>query len=188
MQNGWTLALAHLASRLLQPGDWRQAAEDGCGAICALEGVRRVAVFRLLGQGGAAPAQRCLVDCHRPGLAALGEATGVLAPPGRWLAGASGRLRKGLVATGRAAGESGPVRHFLDHFGIVRYLIAPLMVDGRWWGHIFLDIDDSGAGWTEERIAVVSTMTVLIAQAIKRDESPAAMSEATRLAMLQSSP
>lgn len=192
VHDGWTFALARLATDLQRSQDWHEAATEACRALCALDGMRRVVMFRVMAgdgrPGSPGLVQHCVVDRHRPGLAALGPAMQDIAAPGRWLAGAASRLRRGQVVTGRAAAEGDGARAFLDHFAIVHFLVVPVMVAGRWWGHLCFDADDGRGAWSDAQVAGARAMAVLIGQAIGQAEEMAILGEATRVAMVQAAP
>ena len=62
------------------------------------------------------------------------------------------------------------------------------MVNGQWWGHIGFDDCVSEHNWSESERAVLETIAYLLGDAIELSTSSLVMSEATRVAMLQTAP
>ena len=68
------------------------------------------------------------------------------------------------------------------------FVSFPIWVNGAWWGHVGLDDCVKERQWTLAEKSVLRTLGYLIGDAVELSSSSLVMSEAARLAMLNTAP
>lgn len=72
-----------------------------------------------------------------------------------------------VVTVSHTASE--PVRQFLDQTSVVTCLLVPIMVEGRYWGHIRFDDCLSEHGWAPDDIKILTMLAQVIGAAATRE-------------------
>jgi PAS domain S-box-containing protein len=155
-------------------------------------GVSRVYLFQVheLSTGGLG--QTCLFDWAAPGLKILstdsrniGER--LLETDDVVMEWAEAR-RKGEMIEGHTRDLSGYLRGDFEYQQIKSFISFPIWVNGHWWGHLGFDDCVKERQWTESEKSVLRAICYLLGDAIELSTSSLVMSEATRVAMLQTAP
>jgi PAS domain S-box-containing protein len=87
-------------------------------------------------------------------------------------------LGRGDVVHGRVAEFPASERPTLTDFGIRSILIAPLLVDGEWWGYVGFDECHRDRAWTQVEIDALRAAAGTLAAAIERERSDRRLREA----------
>ncbi|MBS9476966.1 putative bifunctional diguanylate cyclase/phosphodiesterase [Ancylobacter radicis] len=179
--------MSSLIAGLPRHDDWIEDLAPHLARLGAELTLSRVAVFEVHNSVDSGLGVTCRVDWAQPGLASL---IGTAHPPVRlgeaddlqreW----AGRRIRGEVIEGRTCDLYGYLAVFFRAARIVSFYTVPIMVDGRWWGHLCISSDDPQREWSSEERGALQAIAALIALAIERSQGARALSEATRLAML----
>jgi PAS domain S-box-containing protein len=82
----------------------------------------------------------------------------------------------------------GYLREDFEYQRIKSFISYPIWVNGVWWGHIGFDDCVAERDWDVSEQSVLRTLAYLIGDAVELSVSSLVMSEATRLAMLNTAP
>ncbi|HYH23403.1 MAG TPA: PAS domain S-box protein [Azospirillum sp.] len=106
----------------------------------------------------------------------------------RTLAGWACELLRGRPVHAAAADLGEPFRSLLEAHGVRSTLIVPVMIDGRWWGHIAFDDAIPARAWSALEIEVLESAAATLAGTIQRTRTDAELhrSEARRRAIVES--
>ncbi len=96
--------------------------------------------------------------------------------------------RRGEMIEGHTRNLSGHLRSLFDLQGTKSFISFPIWVNGAWWGHVGFDETRQERAWTISERSVLRTLAYLIGDAVELSVSSLVMSEATRMAMLNSAP
>ena len=66
-----------------------------------------------------------------------------------------------------------PARSILQSLQIESVLIVPIIIDGRWWGHIKFDDCHNEREWNEAEVSILTAMGASVGSAIARRRSEA---------------
>ena len=99
-----------------------------------------------------------------------------------WLA----PLRAGVAVKAQRATAQGGVLQLFKLFGAYSALVVPIMVDGRYWGHITIDVCRQERDWNSAEVDALRTLADLIGTAITRERHLAEIAKANTI--IQSSP
>lgn len=179
-------ALAHVAVTLRSDEGWPACIDAATAEIAdALDAVHGW-IFRLCEQGDGRLRQRALSHWARPGFEPPDFAE---APDGdaevddptllEW----SMRRRRGEIVAAATRDVAEPLRTRLARRGIAAILSVPILVAGRWWGHVTVGRADD-RGWSAAERSFLGTATELVAAAINASESGAAAALASRAAII----
>jgi PAS domain S-box-containing protein len=184
--------IADAAMRFRNSRNWR----DHIGTIMAQVGeglgLSRVYLYQVheLDDGGLG--QTCQVDWHSPGLKPLAtddrnikERIDDDDPIWQdW----SARRRRGEMVEAHARDLTGHLREDFDYQQVKSFISFPIWVNGVWWGHVGFDDCVKEREWSLAERSVLRTLGYLIGDAVELSSSSLVMSEATRLAMLNTAP
>jgi len=155
-------------------------------------GISRVYLFQVHEIVGGGLGQSCLFDWAAAGLETLADdprnLNERLSQSDPLLAEWAARRRRGETIAGHTRDLKGYLRADFEHQKIKSFIIATIMVNGQWWGHIGFDDCVREREWDESERAVLETIAYLLGDAIELSTSSLVMSEATRVAMLQTAP
>ncbi|CAN5463356.1 sensor histidine kinase [soil metagenome] len=184
--------IADAAGRFRHSRDWTEHIGPVMEQVGEGLGVSRVYLFQVheLESGGLG--QTCRGDWASPGLKPLaGDERNVSEPilendetMLKW----AERRRRGEIIAGHTRDLAGYLREDFEYQQIKSYISFPIWVNGNWWGHIGFDDCVREREWTISEISVLRTLGYLISDAIELSASSLVMSEATRLAMLNTAP
>ena len=82
----------------------------------------------------------------------------------------------------------GYLREDFEYQQVKSFISFPIWVNGVWWGHVGFDDCVNERDWTLAEKSVLRTLGYLIGDAVELSSSSLVMSEATRLAMLNTAP
>ena len=190
--NSHAAIIAEAAHHLRKSRDWTQNAQGILDRLGEAMGVSRVYLFQVHDIPGRGLGQSCLFDWATPGLHRLvtdarNIAEIILDSDAAMMDWAS-RRRRGEVIKGDTRDLRGYLREDFEHQEIKSFISAPLMVNGQWWGHIGFDDCVNERAWSDSETAVLQTIAYLLGDSIELSTSSLVMSEATRIAMLQTAP
>ncbi|MBL8906661.1 MAG: PAS domain S-box protein [Rhizobiales bacterium] len=155
-------------------------------------GISRVFLFQVHEIVGGGLGQSCLFDWAAPGLDALANdprnVNERLSQSDPLLTEWAERRRRGETIMGHTRDLKGYLREDFEYQKIKSFISTPIMVNGHWWGHIGFDDCARERNWTDSERAVLETIAYLLGDAIELSTSSLVMSEATRVAMLQTAP
>lgn len=187
-----SVLIAEAARQLRSNRDWMPHLQLIFDRLGAGLGISRVFIFQVHEIVGGGLGQSCLFDWAEPGLDALASdprnVNERLNQSDPLLAEWAERRRRGETISGHTRDLKGYLRADFEHQRIKSFISAPIMVNGHWWGHIGFDDCKRERDWTESERAVLETITYLLGDAIELSTSSLVMSEATRVAMLQTAP
>ncbi|HTT04418.1 MAG TPA: EAL domain-containing protein [Steroidobacteraceae bacterium] len=182
-------AINQSAALIMGAADLQPAIARALGTAAEAIGVDRVLVIEEVesGEGGARRRQlRCAWRASGAALM-LPELVQLLAHPyhpevATWLEPLSG----GLAVQARLSAAGGAVRELLRRFDSCALLLVPVIVDGRYWGHISLSSGRRERLWSGAEVDVLKTLAELIGTAIARERQVQAL--ATADTIIQHSP
>jgi PAS domain S-box-containing protein len=187
-----SVLIAEAARQLRSNRDWMPHLQLIFDRLGAGLGISRVFIFQVHEIVGGGLGQSCLFDWAESGLDALASdprnVNERLNQSDPLLAEWAERRRRGETISGHTRDLKGYLRADFEHQRIKSFISAPIMVNGHWWGHIGFDDCKRERDWTESERAVLETITCLLGDAIELSTSSLVMSEATRVAMLQTAP
>jgi diguanylate cyclase (GGDEF)-like protein/PAS domain S-box-containing protein len=99
-----------------------------------------------------------------------------------WLA----PLRAGQAVQGNRSAARDGVRRVFERFGMQSVLQVPVMVDGRYWGHISIDVCRQEREWSDVEVNALRTLADLIGTVIMRARHLSEIANANTI--IQSSP
>lgn len=187
-----SILIAEAAKQLRSSRDWMSSLQLIFDRLGGGLGISRVFLFQVHEIVGGGLGQSCLFDWAAPGLdqlasdprnvnERLSQSDPLL---GEW----TERRRRGETISGHTRDLKGYLRADFEHQKIKSFISTPIMVNGHWWGHIGFDDCASERNWTDSERAVLETIAYLLGDAIELSTSSLVMSEATRVAMLQTAP
>lgn len=184
--------VADFAAALHEADDWSATVDAFVPAFGAAFGFRRVSLFEIHEIAGAGLGQTCTHDWHVDGFASMltttpyrvQDVTRPDLPLRQW----AEQRRRGEIVMGLTRDFSGYMRDYYDHFGVVNFCTVPLMVNRRWWGTLCIDSGDAERPWGGGEVALMRLVATLISEAVERSNASFMASEASRIAMLRSSP
>jgi PAS domain S-box-containing protein len=187
-----SVLIAEAARQLRSDRDWMSHLQLIFDRLGSGLGISRVFIFQVHEIVGGGLGQSCLFDWAAPGLDELaGDPRNVnerLSQSDPLLAEWTERRRRGETIAGNTRDLKGYLRADFEHQKIKSFISTPIMVNGHWWGHIGFDDCVQERQWTESERAVLATVAYLLGDAIELSTSSLVMSEATRVAMLQTAP
>lgn len=184
--------IADAASRLRTSRDWTDHIDIVLQQVGIGLDLSRTYLFQVheLADGGLgqtnraawiAPGQTALTS------AALGTAERILDDDSIMQAWAE-RRRRGEMIEGHTHQLSGHLRYLFEKHDTKSFMSFPIWVNGVWWGHIGFDECKREREWTVSEKSVLRALAYLIGDAVELSASSLVMSEATRMAMLNSAP
>lgn len=184
--------VADFAAALHEADDWSATVDAFVPALGAAFGFRRISIFEIHEIAGAGLGQSCTHDWRVAGLETMltttpyrvQDVTRPDLPLQRW----AEQRRRGEMVMGLTRDFDGYMRAYYDHFAIVNFCTVPLMVNHRWWGTFCVDNGDAERPWSEGEVATMRLVATLISEAVERSNASFMASEASRIAMLRSSP
>jgi PAS domain S-box-containing protein len=186
-------AMIAAAGRFIGHGDWLSGMEELLYRLGGAMGVARASLFQVHALDGGGYAQACLHEWTAPGVPRIGDDPARLvamlgsAADGT-LAGWARDLLHGQPAQGATAGLDEPLRGMLEAHGVRSFLLVPVMIDGRWWGHIAFDDARPARVWTALEVEVLASAAAMLAGTIQRTQIDTELhrSEARRRAIVES--
>lgn len=152
--------------------------------------LQRISLFQVHEAPGIGIASTCRADWRTPGLPAMIMGTH---PPLTVTGGDevlqdwAARRRRGEVIHGLTRNLKGYVRHFFERHGIVNFFTVPVIVQGRWWGHVCVDAADPQRAWTPDEQVTFHALAEVIAGLVSRSDAARTVSEASWQVMLDTS-
>ncbi len=151
------------AARFLRTADWKETAPAVLQRLGEATGVNRAYIFsrayRSDGSGGlVSQAQWC-----SEGVGPRDEESGLLtllhhgSGGGPWVS----SMLSGEGISGAVDTLPQEERAILEAEGVRSIAVAPIMVDGKWWGVLGFDDCDRGRGWNHEMSALLTAADVL---------------------------
>jgi len=184
--------IAEAARQLRSNRDWQTHIQIIMDRLGRGLGISRVYLFQVHEIVGGGLGQSLLFDWAAPGLNVLaGDPRNInerIIQPDPLLAEWSERRRRGETISGHTRDLKGYLRADFEYQRVKSFISTPIMVNGQWWGHIGFDDCVSERNWSESERAVLETIAYLLGDAIELSTSSLVMSEATRVAMLQTAP
>jgi diguanylate cyclase (GGDEF)-like protein/PAS domain S-box-containing protein len=95
-------------------------------------------------------------------------------------------LQHGVAVEGQLATAQGGVKELFERLQIRSLLVVPVMVDGRYWGRIALDVCRGERVWSRSEVDVLRILADLIGTAITRERHLADLAAANTI--IQNSP
>jgi len=179
-------AMIAAAGRFIGHGDWLSGMEELLRRLGTAMGVVRASLHQVHALESGGFAQACLHEWTAPGVPRLGD------DPARLVAmlGSAAdhtltewvhELMHGRPVHGAAAGLGEPC-------GVRSTLIVPVMIDGRWWGHIAFDDAAPARAWSALEVEVLASAAAMLAGTIQRTQIDTELhrSEARRRAIVES--
>src|SRR4051812_7773554 len=172
-------AVAYAATQMVAGATWRDHVDDLLARLGRATDMSRVTMFEVHpGVGGRGRVQSCRHDWAEPGLSPIARDPRYHDMPvsdegegDDW----SIRRERGEIIQATLAQTIGYTRQvFLEH-GTLSFISVPIMVDGKWWGFLGFDDCKEERVWSEEEINVLKTAAALIAGAVERERSSAAL-------------
>ena len=167
--------------------DWIDALPPLFAALAGARGYDRVALFRVHEARDVGLAVSCRIDWARPGLALLTDTVHPSVRPAQadetqrdWAA----RRTRGEMIEGIGDDLPGYLGTYFRTNGIIRFLTVPVMVDGRWWGHLCVSLPDRAHQWSPAERAALQAIAGIIAHFETWSRAEQQMVEASRTAML----
>ncbi len=187
-----SVLIAEAAKQLRSGRDWMRHLQVIFDRLGAGLGISRVFLFQVHEIVGGGLGQSCLFDWAAPGLEALASdprnVNERLSQADPLLTEWTERRRRGETISGHTSDLRGYLRADFEHQKIKSFMSVPIMVNGHWWGHIGFDDCVQERNWTDSERAVLETIAYLLGDAVELSTSSLVMSEATRVAMLQTAP
>ena len=168
------------AEKFLTSADWRKIIAEVLGEIGAAAQASRLGIFQNLpGAEGEVVVSRIFewtapgltlrsdhvplekISWHRCGLGALAE-----------------RMANGEIISARFSDLPSATRRFVQPYGTMAFLAAPIMVDGVWWGVLVLSDREDGRTWTGAETASCRAVADMLGAAIARQRTQTALLEA----------
>ncbi len=171
-------------------GNWLEAVPTFFETLATIQSYDRVALFYVHEASGVGLGVSCRIDWASPGLRNL---TDNAHPPVRPIEGDptqqdwAARRSRGEMIEGVAYELDGYLGRYFRENGIVRFLTVPIMVDGRWWGHLCVSLADISHVWSTIERDLLRAAAAIIARCEDWSQSDQSINEATRLAMLNTS-
>jgi PAS domain S-box-containing protein len=172
--------------------DWRSHVPHIFATIGKSLGVSRVFLFQVheLSTGGLG--QTCIFDWAAPGLKDLSSdprnvGERLLETDQTVMAWAEKR-RRGELIEGLTRDLRGYLRDDFEYQQIKSFISFPIWVNGQWWGHVGFDDCETERVWSPSEKGLLRSICYMLGDAIELSTSSLIMSEATRVAMLQTAP
>ncbi|MEP9378959.1 EAL domain-containing protein [Aquabacter sp. CN5-332] len=170
--------------------DWSAAVPDLFAAMGAHLGYDRVALFCVHEATDIGLGVTCRAEWARPG---LGPLTVNAHPPIRPLGGGdstqlewAARRTRGEIIEGVSDDLPGYLGRYFRENGVIRYLTVPVMVGGRWWGHLAVCVPDRTHVWSDAELNMLKAVAGAIALSVEGSQSEQHINNASRVAMLNS--
>jgi PAS domain S-box-containing protein len=184
--------IADAAQRFRNSRDWTDHIDIIMAQVGEGLGLSRVFLFQVHELPSGALGQTCRADWAAPGLNQLKTDERNIAEPilqndalmKEW----AERRRRGEMIQGHTRDLTGYLRQDFEYQQIKSYISFPIWVNGVWWGHIGFDDCLAERDWSVAEQSVLRTLGYLIGDAVEMSASSLVMSEATRLAMLNTAP
>ena len=183
-------ASAYMARELAQAADWRACLPNLLARLGEAAEVQRCYLFVVTWRGGEPVSQTCLADWAADGLHTLSIDPRNIDEPlaiedpilADWVA----RRRRGEMIAGLTRDLDGYLRQDFEHQSIRSFLSVPILLDGKWWGHLGFDDCMQERGWSDAERTVIQAAAALIAGAESRfrAETSAATSRALNTAVV----
>jgi PAS domain S-box-containing protein len=187
-----SVLIAEAAKQLRSNRDWMPHLQLIFDRLGAGLGISRVFLFQVHEILGGGLGQSCLFDWAAPGLDDLSSdprnVNERLNQSDPLLTEWTERRRRGETISGHTRDLKGYLRSDFEYQKIKSFISVPIMVNGQWWGHIGFDDCAQERDWTDSERAVLETVAYMLGDAIELSTSSLVMSEATRVAMLQTAP
>ncbi len=184
--------IAEAAMLFRHTRDWKSHVPRVFEAVGTTLEVSRVFLFQVheLPTGGLG--QTCLFDWAAPGLSSLSEDPRNISEPiletdetvMKW----AEKRHRGEMIEGLTRDLTGYLRQDFEYQQIKSFISFPIWVNGQWWGHIGFDDCVRERVWTPSEKGVLRSICYMLGDAIELSTSSLVMSEATRVAMLQTAP
>jgi diguanylate cyclase (GGDEF)-like protein/PAS domain S-box-containing protein len=78
-------------------------------------------------------------------------------------------LQQGQAVKGRLSAIEGALKEFFIRMKLQSTLLVPIMVDGKYWGHVSFDDCHDERDWTTTEVDILKTLAQLIGTAITRE-------------------
>ncbi len=167
--------------------EWIDALPPLFAALADARGYDRVALFRVHEACDAGLAVSCRMDWARPGLALLTDTVHPSVRPAQadatqreW----AERRTRGEMIEGIGDDLPGYLGTYFRTNGIIRFLTIPVMVDGRWWGHLCVSLPDRTHVWSEAERAALQAIARVMAHFETWSRAELQVVEASRTVML----
>ncbi len=168
-------------------GDLTCLTPELLGRLAQAYDLQRISLFQVHEAPGTGVGSTCRVDWRAPGLPGMimGSHPPLTVIGGdevlrEWAA----RRRRGEVVRGLTRDLKGYVRAFFERHGIVNYFTIPVMVHGRWWGHLCVDAADADRTWTPDEQVTLHSLAEVVAGLVARSNAARTVSEASWQVML----
>jgi PAS domain S-box-containing protein len=184
--------IADAAMRFRTTRNWRDHIDSIMAQVGQGLGVSRVYLYQVheLEDGGLG--QTCQADWAAPGLNSLTSdqrniKERIIDDDPVWQDWCR-RRRRGEMVEVHTRDLTGYLREDFEYQKVKSFLSFPIWVNGSWWGHVGFDDCVKERAWTVAEKSVLRTLGYLIGDAVELSSSSLVMSEATRLAMLNTAP
>jgi diguanylate cyclase (GGDEF)-like protein/PAS domain S-box-containing protein len=182
-------AVTNCAAQIGTARDLHEAIGRSLGIVAKAVGVDRMSVMEVASSGHRTAARAVLRNYwHAPDVPMMldlimevqssAPAPDVIA----WTA----PLQHGVTVEGQLAGAQGDIKELFERLQIRSLLVVPIMVDGRYWGRVSLDVCRNERVWSSSEKDVLRILADLIGTAITRERQQAQL--ATANTIIQNSP
>lgn len=166
-------ATAGMAKRLATALHWRDCLPDILRELGQAAEVQRSFLFEIKGEPDRDLSQTCIADWAAEGLHSLSrdprnlDESLIIHDPtlAEWVV----QRSKGRMIEGLTRDLDGYLRQDFEHQGIKSFLSVPIMVQGRWWGHLGLDDCEEERLWSDAEKSVIQAAALLIAGTVERE-------------------
>jgi PAS domain S-box-containing protein len=184
--------IADAAQRFRTSRDWTDHIDAIMAQVGEGLGLSRVYLFQVHELPSGTLGQTCRADWAAPGLKELKTDERNISEPilqdddvmKDW----AEQRRRGEMIKGHTRELTGYLREDFEYQQIKSFISFPIWVNGVWWGHIGFDDCVAERDWSVSEQSVLRTLAYLIGDAVELSVSSLVMSEATRLAMLNTAP
>ena len=182
-------AVTLCAAQIGSTQDLRQALDNSLAILARAVEVDRMLLVELLGEGGDAPRRAVLRNYwHGPytplQLTLIAQSTALPADPEvtAWMA----PLERGVAVEGQLGQATPGVRALMLRLQVRSVLLVPIMISGRYWGHVGLDACRHERIWSGAEVDVLRILADMIGAAITRERQVAELARADTI--IQKSP
>jgi len=183
-------AVTNCAAQIGTAADLSATITDSLSIVAQAVDVDRMLLIEVFGANAGSGSARALLRnfWHAPEtplpLAPIVQDTTLAPDPevAAWMA----PLQRGIAVEGQLASAQGGVKQLFLRLQARSVLLVPVMVDGRYWGHIGLDVCRRERAWSGAEVDVLRILADLIGTAITRGRFLAELARADTI--IQSSP
>jgi diguanylate cyclase (GGDEF)-like protein/PAS domain S-box-containing protein len=181
-------AVTNCAAQIGTAPDLHEAIARSLGIVAKAVGVDRMIILEVTVSSLGVRRSLLRHHWHAPGipstLAQAVQKTSVVQNPDviAWAA----PLLSGSAVEGQFDSAQGGVKALFEQLQVLSVLVVPIMVDGRYWGHIGLDVCRHERAWSSSEVDVLKILADLLGTAITRERDRADLAKANKI--IQNSP